>query len=87
MFNFYVLNNDCNDILETYCKALENGTNTVPIPEDFRLLSLQTFLYECLEGYTTSDELVVLCRPDGELSDEPPTCIGKKLNMALRSYI
>lgn len=58
-----------------------DGTNTYPVPNDLIMYSLDTYIYSCMEGYTTDDQLYTVCRPDGSLSlVEPPNCTGKTDN-------
>ena len=61
----------------------------MPIPETLKLSMnyLDTYTYSCAEGYSTSDELCVVCLPDGTLSiDSAPTCYGKTLQLYLHRY-
>ena len=40
---------------------------------------LESYMYSCVEGYTTTDELCTVCQPDGSLSLlRSPACYGKK---------
>ncbi|XP_067947632.1 sushi, von Willebrand factor type A, EGF and pentraxin domain-containing protein 1-like [Watersipora subatra] len=64
----------CNAIV---CDAPANGTNTKPVPAclETGMIYLDIYQYECMEGYSTDDELCLVCLPDGSLSlDFPPVC-------------
>ena len=65
-------------LLEIRCPTPENGTNTEPIPEKLSdgLGYLESYTYECSEGYASTRDLCTICQPDGTLSLPPPTCNG-----------
>ena len=38
---------------------------------------LDIYVYTCLPGYTTTDEVITLCAPDGNFTmPYPPNCTG-----------
>ena len=56
------------------------GINTLAIPDYLEggLSYLQTYTYSCLEGFTTNDDICVVCLPNKTLSLlKPPNCTGK----------
>lgn len=61
------------------CEGLDDGNNTVPVPKMLRESTqyLQSYMYQCIDGYSTNDDLFVFCQPDGELSGPPPECRGE----------
>ena len=62
------------------CGAPPSGTNTVTLPPEVAdgLDYLESYTYQCIEGYSTTDELCTVCQPDGNLSlSTPPNCTGK----------
>ena len=64
------------------CPGLENGTNTVYVPDSLSdgLIYQESYTYSCMEGYNTTDELFTVCQANGALSlATPPNCIGKEL--------
>ena len=66
-------------IVEITCDAPAAGTNTVARPPDVAdgLDYLESYTYQCMEGYSTTDELCTVCQPDGSLSlTTPPNCSG-----------
>ena len=76
---FNVLKNITN-VAVIKCPGLENGTNTVYVPDSLSdgLIYQESYTYSCMEGYTTTDELCTVCQPDGTLSlTKPPNCTGK----------
>ena len=60
------------------CSAPAEGNNTNPIPDDIKqngMIYLQQYVYTCLEGYYTTDDVYTICKPDSFLSlTTPPTC-------------
>ena len=60
------------------CDAPPAGDNTEPIPAELAMSGLdylETYTYSCLAGFGTTDDLCVVCMPDGTLSmDTAPNC-------------
>ena len=67
----------CLFVTAATCSIPENGEFTEDVPADLNLAYLDTYTYSCIEGYTTDDELVVVCQSDCELSAPPPNCSGQ----------
>ena len=63
-------------ITEITCPKPAAGINTVEVPADLNMTYLDTYTYSCLDGYTTTDELFTVCKPDESLSAPPPNCTG-----------
>ena len=62
------------------CEPPKAGNNTRDIPEELLengLTYLQSYTYSCLDGFSTTDDLCTVCKPDGTLSITPPNCTGK----------
>ena len=56
-----------------------SGENTKPIPRHLgqKVEYLQSYTYVCKDGYTTTDDLIAVCLPNGQLSlERPPKCEG-----------
>ena len=53
------------------------GMNTEQVPWDLDMSYLDTYVYECVPGYESDDEMVTLCQADGSQSlMKPPNCTG-----------
>ena len=65
--------------MTTICPTPPEGTNTVGILSDLSngLPYLNIYTYSCLDGFSTTDDLCTVCKPDGTLSITPPNCTGK----------
>ena len=64
---------------EIVCPGLPEGVALMPVPHQFtvNISYLTTYTYSCIEGYQTSDELTVVCLPNGTLSiTSAPNCTG-----------
>ena len=63
---------------EIVCGGLPNGTNTDPVNSSLIMTYLDIYVYTCLPGFTTTDEVITLCAPDGNFTmPYPPNCTSK----------
>ena len=56
------------------CGTPANGLNTEPVDSGIYLAYKQTYIYTCLEGYSTENQVKVTCVADMALSSLPPHC-------------
>ena len=64
--------------LDIQCGTLEDGMNTEPVNTSIVMRYLDVFIYTCLHGYSTDDEVINLCTPEGTLTlSSPPNCTSK----------
>ena len=62
---------------EIVCGGLPDGTNTNPVNSSLIMIYLDIYVYTCLPGYTTTDDVVTMCAPDGNFTmPYPPNCTG-----------
>ena len=72
------------EFLEVVCGGLPNGTNTDLVNSSLIMTYLDIYVYTCLPGYTTTDEVITLCAPDGNFTmPYPPNCTGMLLTKLL----
>ena len=67
-------------IVVTKCLAPLNGNNTKPVPESINTNGLpysETYVYSCIDGFATTDDVYTTCLLNGSLSlTHPPSCKG-----------
>ena len=63
--------------LAVHCERPKDGLNTVKVDETLNMTHSDVYVYTCLPGYATDDDVLTLCRADGSLSlESPPNCSG-----------
>ena len=66
--------------IEVICGTPADGVNTMMVPDDLHLCYEESYIYSCIVGYETDEEVVTSCRYDGNWTLlTPPTCKRKHL--------
>ena len=60
-----------------YCAAPRNGINTKTIDASMIIPDGKEYIYECVEGSITTDNLTTVCRFNGSWTNSPPICTSR----------
>jgi hypothetical protein len=60
-------------ITGTNCGKPSDGVNTVDVNTGSTSYT-DTYKYACLDGFSTTNETLIICRSDGTWSSGPPQC-------------
>ena len=62
-------------LVKVDCGIPPDGENTTEVNVG-PSLALEKYTYSCLTGYSSTDDMSIVCLPDGSWLGSPPTCTG-----------